>query len=35
MRSKGFALLECVLVLLVMAALAPRALQPDMSETMQ
>ena len=35
MRSKVFALLECVLVLLVMAALAPLALQPDMSETMQ
>ena len=34
MRSKGFALLECLLVLLVMASLAPLALQPDMSETM-
>ena len=35
MRSKGFALLECLLVLLVMVSLAPLALQPDMSETMQ
>ncbi len=34
MRSKGFALLECILVLLVMVSLTPLALQPDMSETM-